>query len=226
MRRKLAAAGLSALFAVSSIGPAVADDPPVVDTFPKREFTVPSPPRNVVATVKNVGDDFFRVTWEPSLDNGGLNIQSYYATISPGEQTCQVRALAMTMECGFSGLERNTSYTVTVTASNSIGRSNPSEPSNRVALWEPPTVTRLKARDHRVRVSWASSIASWDPVEFEVRTVGRKASCTARVYERSCVVWGLKNGRKYRFTVSLVYPGGDTIITGAPSKSVAPGRRK
>jgi hypothetical protein len=225
MKRKLAAAGLSVLGVVASVVPAVADDPPADQTVEKRDLTVPSPPRDVLASVENVGDDFFRVYWQPSLDNGGLYIQYYYATLSPGGQTCQVRALAMTMECGFNGLERNTSYTVTVIASNGIGRSRPSAPSNQVTLWEPPTVTRLKARDHRVKVSWESSIDSWDPVDFEVRTVGRKPACRARVYERSCVVWGLKNGRKYRFEVSMV-SGSDTIITSEASKFVVPGRRK
>lgn len=223
LRSRWAAVGLSAVCVAVGVGPVVADDSPTDDASPRQNLTVPSPPQDVVAYAESAGDDHFKVHWRPSLDNGGLQIQYYFATVSPGEETCQVQALAMTMECGFGDLERNRSYTVTVTAENALGRSQPSASSNPVTLRARPTITALKARDHRVQVRWNRSVDSGGIVAFEARAIGRKQFCRALSFERSCVVSGLKNGRKYRFEVSLIGSSGP-VITSKPSKIVVPGR--
>lgn len=87
----------------------------------------PSPPTSVTAIA---GDRQVTASWSAPSYTGGRSIVSYVATASPGGHFC---ATGFT-SCTITGLTRGTTYTVTVTATNSIGTSAPSEPSSPVAL--------------------------------------------------------------------------------------------
>jgi hypothetical protein len=77
----------------------------------------------------SAGDGAAQVAWDAASTNG-FDVLTYKATSSPGGKTCDVAATQLT--CVVSGLTNGTSYTFTVTATNAIGTSKPSAPSNAV----------------------------------------------------------------------------------------------
>ena len=85
-----------------------------------------SAPANVTASA---GDGAAQVAWDEAATNGFYAL-TYKATSSPGGKTCDVDATKLT--CVVSGLTNGTTYTFTVTATNAIGTSKPSAPSNAV----------------------------------------------------------------------------------------------
>lgn len=71
-----------------------------------------------------------KVYWQPPTAEGDSPITGYTATASPGGQTCSAGATARS--CVVSGLSNGATYTFTVTAANTTGTSDPSNPSNAV----------------------------------------------------------------------------------------------
>ena len=84
----------------------------------------PTPPLNVQVT--SISSTKATVSWGIPLWNGNSDITSYTATVSPGRGTCVSTG---PRSCSINGLSANTTYSVTVTATNSGGPSSPSTPS-------------------------------------------------------------------------------------------------
>jgi alpha-tubulin suppressor-like RCC1 family protein len=97
--------------------------------------TVPGPPTGVSAVAGNAAAT---VSWTPPASNGGNAITKYTATSSPGNVSVDAAANATSVVV--SGLTNGTAYTFTVTATNAIGPSLPSAPSNSVTPSGPTTV--------------------------------------------------------------------------------------
>jgi hypothetical protein len=87
-------------------------------------ITKPDAPTGVSAT--SGADATSTVSWTAPSD-GGSAITGYTATSNAG-QTCS----GATTSCSITGLTNGTSYTFTVTATNSIGTSDPSAPSSAI----------------------------------------------------------------------------------------------
>lgn len=209
MLRKLAVACGATAVVVGSLAPAVADAVP----------TVPSPPVGVVAySWDNISLD---VAWLPSEYDGGSLILWYVATVSPGGETCRTQALTNLMRCSFA-LPAGQAYTVTVTAENNVGVSRPSNPSEPAMVWALPQVKSVKPGNRKVRVRWNAAIDD-SVTGFSVSEIGGKRTCYVPAEKRACVVWGLKNGRKYRFQV-FVRIGRNVIVTSKPSRVAIPQR--
>jgi len=81
--------------------------------------TVPSQPRNVVATA-STNDGTINISWNIPASDGGSEILSYEASVAPSGQSCIVTA--PTTSCSISGLENWNAYTVSVAARNEVGR--------------------------------------------------------------------------------------------------------
>ena len=90
------------------------------------EVPVPSTPFAPVATA---GDGQASVTWTKPADNGP-EISGYTVT-SSGGQTCEVNGSNSSF-CSVDGLTNGTAYTFTVKATNALGTSAASAPSNSV----------------------------------------------------------------------------------------------
>ncbi len=106
--------------------------------------TVPDPPTAVSATP---ADGAAQVSWVAPASNGGRAITSYAVTAAPGGHTCSTTGA---LTCPVMALTNGTSYTFTVTATNSIGTGAPSSASSGVtpaavpgATYYPLTPARL-----------------------------------------------------------------------------------
>ena len=86
----------------------------------------PTAPLNPSAT-PGAADGSIVTTWGAPTSDGGSPIISYEAQASPGTRSCTAVAPATT--CTIDGLTNFEPYTVTVTASNGVGRSVPSDPT-------------------------------------------------------------------------------------------------
>ena len=82
--------------------------------------TVPDPPTEVAAVP---GDGQVLVSWNAPLDTGGPDISGYTATAFPGGASCT----SATTSCVITGLTNGATYSITVTATNAVGTSKPSE---------------------------------------------------------------------------------------------------
>jgi titin len=97
----------------------ITDDPQIIIAITK-----PDAPTGVSAT--SGGNASTTVSWTAPSD-GGSAITGYTATSNAG-QTCS----SATTSCSITGLTNGTAYTFTVTATNSIGISDPSAPSSAI----------------------------------------------------------------------------------------------
>ena len=99
--------------------------------------TVPGAPTSVVATAGNASAS---VTFAAPASNGGSAITGYTVTSSPAGGV-DASAGSTSLTRAITGLTNGTAYTFTVKASNSIGTSGASAPSNSVTPQAPLTAT-------------------------------------------------------------------------------------
>jgi len=113
-------------------------------------------------------DGAVRVRWQEPERLGGLTVDEYLVTATPGGRSCV--PVGMPLECVVTGLTSGTAYTFTVTARNSIGTSDfsvvsaPATPQTTGGsispLAGPPTAppvpTVVRYADNTVVVSWTA----------------------------------------------------------------------
>jgi fibronectin type III domain protein len=87
-----------------------------------RALTVPSAPHLESAAP---GDTTIKATWSKPADKGGVPLAGYRVTARAGTHvfTCSTKSK---LGCTIAGLRNGTTYTVTVVAENTVGRSTPS----------------------------------------------------------------------------------------------------
>ena len=100
-------------------------------------ITIPGAPTAVTAVA---GNGLALLSWTAPASTGGSSISSYQVTSSPGGFTCSTSGLA---RCKVTGLSNGTSYTFTVTATNSAGTGPASAASNAIIPIPDPTTTQL-----------------------------------------------------------------------------------
>jgi len=181
--------------------------------------TAPSSPTSPVATA---GTAQATVVFTASSFNGGSPITSYTVTSSPGAKTCVTGG---TLTCTVNGLSNGVSYTFSVTATNAIGTSSPSAPSNAVIPIGPPTSplsVHAVAGNTKVSVTWAAPASTGgSPVTGYTVTSSPGAKTCTTTGARTCIVSGLTNGHSYTFKVTAKNTVGSSAPS-APSNLVTP----
>ena len=122
------------------------------DCFGLTQLSVPGPPTNVSAVRGNAQAT---VSFTAPASNGGAAITSYTVTASPGGATTSGPGSPLTVP----GLTNGTAYTFTVVATNSVGSSVPSTPSNSVTpatVPGPPTNVSAVGGNAQATVSFTA----------------------------------------------------------------------
>ncbi len=164
------------------------------------------------------------VSWNAPVYNRGSAITAYTVTASPGGQTCSWSIGALS--CTVTGLTNGTSYTFTVTATNSDGTSSASTASvavTPVAVPDAATGVAGVSGDGQVVVSWLAPVSNGGSTitAYAVTASPGGQTCAWSIGALSCTITGLTNGVAYTFTVTATNAVGAGIAS-APSSSVTP----
>jgi hypothetical protein len=175
----------------------------------------PGSPDSVVATA---GDAVVSVDWAPPLDTGGGPLTGYTVTLVPGGSSAQLDGSAKHHEFT-SGIANGTTYTVSVSASNSVGSgqsalSNPVTP--QAGLPDPPTSVTAVAGDGQISVTWAAANGNGTPIAEYIVTANGGSPET--VTGTSATLDSLTNGVAYTVAVQARNTNGDLS-----TPAVAPG---
>lgn len=118
----------------------------------------PGAPTNVLATVAS--STSATVTWDPVVSVPAAT--GYTVTSNPGSKTCTDDSVAP-LQCDVSGLTTGTTYTFTVTATNTDGTGPASTPSNPVtpaAVPNAPTLLTVTSGVTEAWVDWSAPSSS------------------------------------------------------------------
>jgi hypothetical protein len=194
-------------------------------------FGVPDAPTNVTAVA---GNQQATVTFTAPESNGGSTITSYTATSSPDGKTGTV-SQSVNGTLTVTGLTNGTTYTFTVTASNSAGTSGASSASNAVipsTVPDPPTIgIVVSTAPGKAMVSFtAPANNGFLPITSYTATSlpeGHTGTISQDGGNGSITVTGLTQGTEYTFTITATNANGPSeksaISTSVTSKQIALG---
>lgn len=183
----------------------------------------PGPPTTPSATASGTSAT---VTWVAPTKSGNTSITSYTVTSSPDSRTCT--ATASERSCTVTGLTTGQSYSLTVTATNTLGTGAAS-----TAVTVTPRVIPTEVIDgipvavegnESALVSWTNK-SSLNVTGYEVTASPGGSTCTAvtsLVSDPSCTVPNLVNGTSYTFTVKTTNSAGASLFVSSPSAMYVP----
>ena len=182
---------------------------------------VPLPPTSVTAVA---GNATATVAWIAPSSDGGSPITQYTVTSNPDGLTAAVGG--STLSAMVTGLANGTAYTFTVVATNVVGTSVPSAPSNSVVPAGPPdapTSVTAVAGNATATVAWIAPSSDGGSPITQYTVTSNPDGLTAAVdgSTLSASVTGLANGTAYTFTAVAANVVG-TSVPSPPSNSVTP----
>ena len=208
----------------SSLGPTLeVDELRVGETWanvaPGGSATVPGAPTGVSAVG---GNTLAIVSFTAPASNGGSVITSYTATSSPGGFTATGSGSSLTVY----GLTNGTAYTFTVVATNFVGNSAASDPSNSVSastssIPDAPTSVSATRGNAQATVSFTAPAVSGGSAITSYTATSSPGGFTASGSGSPLTVSGLTNGTAYTFTVIATNSFGNSTASAA-SSSVIP----
>jgi len=143
------------------------------------------------------------VSWQPpSNAQAAGNEFTYSVTSSPTGGTCATSERS----CRIEGLEDGTGHVFSVVASNAVG-SSPAGVSNSITPKGPPGapsgVQVFLGEKGKATVSWLGPNKTGGEVVSEYIAVAQPGGAACRsAGQLTCTVKGLRNGKRYRFTVT------------------------
>ncbi|MDF2442627.1 MAG: large repetitive protein [Subtercola sp.] len=170
------------------------------------QLTVQGRPDNVTTpSVTSIQDKTVVLSWTPPSDNGAPI--TGYTVSSPQGYSKQCASTT----CTLNGLTNNVEYTFTVTATNSVGVSDPS-PASAVARPDArpdrPAAPTLVFGDKSLTVNWATPNTTGSPVtsyNLEISPAPAKGAIQKTGVTGNTVKWeGLDNGTPYEVRVQAV----------------------
>ena len=220
--------------ATNTSGTGVSGPNPPITLIVPGAVTVPSQPLNVSGIANNSS---VALSWTAPTDNGGVAVDRYVVTSTPGGTVCTVNvvppAAAPATTCNATGLTNGTTYTFTVRAHNVAGDSLASAPSLGLTprtLPAAPGVINGTVGDQSVQLGWsAPSDNGGSPITgYKVfQSPGGAQVCSnvivppAAAPSTNCTVSGLTNGSNYTFTVKATNVVGDSNAS-SPSATFTP----
>jgi hypothetical protein len=166
-------------------------------------MSAPGKPRSVHADPYNQSAS---VTWDHPVFDGGFGVTGYTVTASDGTHTCTTTGA---LACTVTGLNNGDSYTFTVTATNSLGTSDPSDPSAAVvplAVPDAPVVTAI-GFDSVINVSWTVPADNGSDIVGYTATANPGGKTCTTTTELACQIGSLAN--KTAYTISVVATNGN-----------------
>lgn len=185
-----------------------------------------APSAPTIGTATNVGtgraynNGRADVTFTAPTYSGGSDIVSYTVTSSPGGFTGTGSASPISV----TGLQSNTAYTFTVTATNAAGFTSPaSAASNSITATtvpQAPTIGTATAGDASASVTFTAGATGGSAITTFTAT-SSPGSITGTAASSPITISGLTNGTAYTFTVTATNANG-TSLASAASNSVTP----
>ena len=217
------------LTATNAVGTSLPSAPSLV--VPGTVATVPDAPTISTATP---GNTTATLTWTAPASNGGSTITGYTIT-SVNTTTTNTAAGTITVGAAatngtVTGLTNGQTYTLRVVATNALGDSPASAPSNPItpaSLPGAPAIGMATPGNATASVTWmapatdgGAAITGYTLVAFNASGVA-VASTTTGASATSGTVSGLANGKTYTLKVTATNPIG-AGPTSAPSNPVTP----
>jgi len=178
---------------------------------------VPVAPSSPVMQSAVAGNAQATVDFGAPVFDGGSPITSYTVTSAPGGITAVGTASPITV----TGLTNGQAYTFTVTATNAIGTSPPSAPSNAVTpatVPDAPTAVTGMAGNKQATVTFTAPAFDGGSPILSYTATSSPDGKTATGASTTLTVNGLTNGQVYTFTVTAT----NAVGTGPPSTPSAP----
>jgi len=183
-------------------------------------YTVPGAPTIGMAVA---GNQAATVVWTAPASDGNSPITGYTVTQNPGGTTTAAGATATSTQV--TDLTNGTPYTFTVTATNLLGTSPPSETSNTVTplatVPDAPTAVVAIPGFQQADVSWTAPFDGNRAILYYT-VISSPSAAYATSTITSATMTGLTNATPYTFTVSATNAVG-TSATSTASAAVTPG---
>ena len=188
--------------------------------------TAPGAPTSVTAT--STGATTANVSFTAPASNGGATITSYTATSSPGGITGSI-SQAGSGTIAMTGLTAGTAYTFTVKATNSVGDSAASSPSNSintVGVPSAPTSVVATATGKRsATVSFAAPASNGGSAVTSYTATSTPGGLTQTLTQATGGTFnfdGLQPGTAYTFAVTAKNAIGTSAATTSNSVTTTP----
>ena len=165
--------------------------------------TAPCAPGNVGATVASASSV---VTWDEVAAGNGTAITAYTATATPGGKFCSVSSGTT---CTITGLTNDTSYSISVTATNGVGVGAASSAvavtpvGVRATVPGTPQNVKATAADKSAIVTWDDGVSANESAisAFTATATPGGKSCTVPS-GTTCTITGLVKNTKYSISVN------------------------
>jgi len=193
------------------------ESPPSAASSAVTPVTTPDAPTDVTAIR---GNTQVSVEFIPPLNNGGAAITSYTATSSPGSFTATGSSSPLVV----TGLTNGTAYTFSVVATNSVGNSAASTPSNSATpATNPgaPTAVSAVGGNGQAVVSFTAPASNGGSAVTSYTVTSSPGGITKTGGSSPITVTGLTNGTAYTFSVIATNGVGNSVSSSA-SNSVTP----